>query len=92
LDALGEMVILEHVGRLQVFVINCVVLTNQLERCLVMEVLPLALHFLMRLGEQCHRLAPTCAAFLAARNTPLRGLQRAFGFALPTGGEDARTV
>jgi hypothetical protein len=42
-DALGEVVIPEHVGRLQRFVIDGVVLLHQRERRLVVEVLPLAL-------------------------------------------------
>ena len=50
---------------LQVFVIDRVVGAHQRERRLVVKVLPLALHLLMRLGEQCHRLAcggcsPSC--------------------------------
>ena len=42
---LGEVVILDHVGRLQIFVIDRVVLAHQLQRRLVLEVLPLALTF-----------------------------------------------
>ena len=44
MDALGEMVVLEHVGRLQVLVIDHVVVAHQRERRLVVEVLSLALH------------------------------------------------
>ena len=43
-DALGEMVVLDHVADLQVFIIHGVVLVHQLERHLVVEVLPLTLH------------------------------------------------
>jgi hypothetical protein len=45
------MVILEHVGRLQVLVVDYIILTNKRERRLVVKILPLAAHLLMRLGE-----------------------------------------
>jgi hypothetical protein len=64
-DALGEAVILEHVGRLQIFVIEHIVLSHELERNLLVEVLSLAAHRLMRLGQQRHRLTSACAALLA---------------------------
>ena len=48
LDALGKMVVLEHVGRLQVFVIDGVVLAHEGERRLMAKVPSLALHLLMR--------------------------------------------
>ena len=51
-DALGEMVILEHVGCLQVLVIDRVVRPHECQRRLVVEVLSLALHFLMRFRQQ----------------------------------------
>jgi hypothetical protein len=50
-DTLGEMVVLEQSGRLQVFVVDRVVGTDQRQRCLVVKILPLSLHLLMRLGE-----------------------------------------
>jgi hypothetical protein len=50
-DALGEMVVPDHVGRPQVLVIDRVVLSNELERCLVAEVGALSFHFQMRLGK-----------------------------------------
>ena len=74
---------------LQVFVIHQIVGTHEFERGLVVKVLPLALNFLMRLGEQGDRLAPPLAAFLASGYPALRGFQRALGFAIPAGGEDA---
>jgi hypothetical protein len=40
-DALGESVVLEHVGRLQVFVIDRVSGADQGQRCVVVKVLPL---------------------------------------------------
>jgi hypothetical protein len=50
-DALGEMVILDHVGRLQIFMIDRVIGAYQRQRRLMVEVLSLASHRLMRLGE-----------------------------------------
>ena len=47
---------------LQVFVIDRIELAHQLERGFVLEVVPLALHLLMRFGEQLHRL--TCRRLL----------------------------
>ncbi len=41
------MLVLEQVGRLQVLVIDCVILADERERSFVVEVLPLAAHFLM---------------------------------------------
>jgi hypothetical protein len=70
LDAFGELVVLEPIGRLEVFVIDRIVLTHAHERRLVVQVLPLALYLLMRLGEQCHRLTSALAALRATRNTP----------------------
>ena len=59
------MVILHHVGGLEILVIDRVVLTHKCERRLVVKVAPLASHRLMRLGEQCDRLAPAVTAPLA---------------------------
>jgi hypothetical protein len=81
-DALGEVVILNHVADLQVFVIHGVVLAHERERRLLMKVLPLSPDFLMRLGEQCYGLTPGYPT--------LRRFQRALGFALPAGSNDAR--
>jgi hypothetical protein len=51
-DALGEMVVSEHIADLQVFMKDHIVGADQCERRLVVKVLPLATHFLMRLGKQ----------------------------------------
>jgi hypothetical protein len=48
---LGQVVIPHHVGRLEVFVIDRIMLLNERQRGLVVEVLPLASHLLIRLGE-----------------------------------------
>src|SRR5262249_39710602 len=53
-STLGEVVVLEPVGRLQVFVIDRIVLLNELERNLMVEVLSLPPHLQMSLGEQGH--------------------------------------
>src|SRR5258708_36127352 len=50
-DALGEGVMLHHVGHLQVFVVVDVVLLDQGKRLFMVEVLPLAAHCLLCLGE-----------------------------------------
>jgi hypothetical protein len=92
LDALGEMVVPDHIGDLQVLVINRVVGSDQCQRRLMMEVLPLAPHLLVRLRQQCDRLAASVAATLAPTHSALGSLERAFRFAIPTGGEDARAV
>jgi hypothetical protein len=50
-DTLGAMVIPDHVGRLQVFVLDGVVLAHQCQRRLVVEISPLAARLLMRLRQ-----------------------------------------
>ena len=72
LDAFGEMVVLDHIADLQLFVIDRVVLAYELECCLMVKVLPLATHFLMRFRKQRHRLAPAIAPSLAA-SSPAAG-------------------
>jgi hypothetical protein len=44
------MVVPDHVGRLQVVVVNGVVLTYHVERDFIVEVRPLTAHLLVRLG------------------------------------------
>ena len=82
----------DHVGRLQVFVIDRVVLSNERQRRFVVKILSLATYLLMRLGQQHHRHATASAAFLATSYTPLRGFQRPFCLPVPSGGEDARAL
>jgi hypothetical protein len=55
----------------------------------MVKVLPLATHLLMRFRQQLHCLATPTTAFPATRDAPLRGFQRAFGFAIPARMEDA---
>ena len=52
------------VGDLYVFMIAHVVLLNHRQGCCVVEVPPLALHLLVRFGEQVHGLPMAVAAFL----------------------------
>jgi hypothetical protein len=70
-DALSEMVVPHHVGRLYVFVIDRVVRSYQRQRCLMVEVYPLPAYPLMRSGEQPHCLLATTAALLAPSDAPL---------------------
>ena len=84
----GEMVVPDHVGRLQVFVGNAIIGAHQLCRFLVMEIAPLVGDVLMCLGEQLHRLRTAVAPLLAARNTPLAAAQVRFGHAIVAGIEN----
>jgi hypothetical protein len=81
------MVVLDHVADLQRFVRDRVVAPNELERGRVVEVLPLAPHFLVRIRKPYHRLAPAISPAispaLAASYPPLGGLERALGLAIP---------
>ena len=86
------MVVRDHIGRLQVFVIHHVVLAHTGQRRLVVKVLPLPAHLLMRFRQQRDRFASADAALLAPRDAPLGRLQRPFGFAVPAGGEDACAI
>jgi hypothetical protein len=76
-DALGEMVILEQVADPQVFVIDRIVVAQELKCGLVMEILALALalHRLVRPGEQLDRLTPAGAAFPAPSDPSLAAPQ-----------------
>jgi len=64
-NALGEVVVLDHIGRLQRFVLDCVVLPHECERCLMVKVLSLAAHRLMLLGQESHCFASAVAPLLA---------------------------
>jgi hypothetical protein len=60
------MVVLNHVGRLQILVIDSVVGLDQSERNFMVEVLALAFHLHVRLGEQLHGFATAVASLLAS--------------------------
>jgi hypothetical protein len=51
-DALCKVVVPDHIGRLQLFMIDRVVLLNEGQRRLMVEVLSLATYRLMRLRQQ----------------------------------------
>jgi hypothetical protein len=55
--ALGELVVLDQVGRRQLFRLDGVVLADQRQRGLVVEVLTSPAHLLVRFGQQLHGLA-----------------------------------
>src|SRR5260370_15047267 len=73
-DGLRQVVVLQQVGRLQVFYIDGVVLPHEGECRFVMEVLPLALHYLMRFSQQFDCLTAALTALLATRYSALRAL------------------
>jgi hypothetical protein len=58
----------------------------------MVEVLPLASHRLMRLGQQGHRLPSAMAPALPTRYATLRGFECALGLAIPARMEDAGPV
>ena len=88
-EARGQVVILDQVGRLHVFVRDRVVLPDQGERRLVVEVGALALDLQRCLGEQPYRFAPPVAPHLASRDPALCHLERPLCLALPAGMQDA---
>ena len=79
-DALGQMCVLDHIADPQFFQIDDIVLTQQQERRLMMEVVPLTPDFLVLLGEEQHRFPAPLAALLPPRDPPLGFLQCALGF------------
>jgi hypothetical protein len=64
-DTLGEVVVHEHIGRLQLLVIDRVVGSDQRQGRLMVKVCSLAAHLLMRLGSQLHRFLAAIAPLLA---------------------------
>jgi hypothetical protein len=65
------VVVPDHVGRLQVFVIHHIIGAHKGKRRLMVKVLTLAAHGLVRPGKEHNRLAPPMAALLAFRDAPL---------------------
>ena len=92
LDGLGKVVILEHVGRLQVFVIDGVVLLDKYQRGLLVEISALTLHLEVLLGQQPHSFAPAVASLFAPRDATLRHLEPTLGLSIPTWVENARAI
>jgi hypothetical protein len=88
LDALGERVVPDHAGRLQVFEVNGVVLLYQLTSFLVMEVLPLAFDLLVCSGKKLDRLRAAIAPPRAPGDAPLAAAQIRLGPAIVAWAED----
>ena len=84
--------VLEHVDRLQILMIDGVVLLNQMKRRLVVKVGPLALHLQMRFREHLHRFTAAVTPLLAACYLPLCRFQAMFGFAVTAGIMDHRAI
>src|SRR5215467_12395153 len=74
-----------HVGDLQVFEIDHVIVAHQGVRRLVVTVAALPLGLLVLLGALPHHLPPSLAARLAAGHTTVCRLQRALDFSVMTG-------
>jgi hypothetical protein len=71
LNGLGQMMVLEHVGDLQILMIDCIETPHQMQRGFLLEILPLTPHLEMRFGKQLHCFAPTVAPLLAASHAAL---------------------
>ena len=84
--------VLDHVADLQIFMIDYIVGTYELERNLMVEVPSPPTYRLMRFGQECDGLAATATSLLATRDTPLGGFQRALRLAIPAGVKDACVV
>ncbi len=69
---LGEVAIPHHAGDLHLFAGEGVVVAKEVQRRLVVEVRALALHRLVRLGEQSNGLAAAMTPLLASGDAPLR--------------------
>jgi hypothetical protein len=86
------VVIPHHVGRLELLVIDRIILADKRQCCLVVEVPPLASHLLMRSRQEVDCLAPARTATLSPSDAPLRCLESALGFTIPARMEDARPI
>src|SRR5262249_18761319 len=73
--ALGEVAVPHQSGDPQIFERDAVVGAQQTQRRLLVEVAPLPLDRLVRLGEPTHRRAAPMAPLLAAGDAPLRLLE-----------------
>jgi hypothetical protein len=89
---LGEVVVLERVGRLHILMLEHIVGSHEREGRLLVEVLPLAARLLMGFRQQLHRLPAAVAALLTTRNATLRHFQRSLSLAIPTQIENARAT
>ena len=96
-DALGEVAIPHHVGDLQIFEIDGVVVAEQLQRRLVVEVGALPLHRLMRplagcpppcAGGGCPSCAGDAALRLRQSSSRPADSRRGFSTTVPVGGDE----
>src|SRR5258708_837049 len=71
-DALSQVVIPQHIGDLQIFQVNRVVLAQQGQRGLVVVIGALAFDVLMGLRQQCHGLLAAVAVPPPPRPPPPR--------------------
>ena len=83
---------LDHVARLQVLVVDGVVLAQQLKRCLVVEVRSLPLHLQMGPGQQLDLVLAPVASLCAAGHPALAAPQISLGLALAARILDHRAV
>jgi hypothetical protein len=86
------VVVLEHVGRLQILMIDGVVLLHKVKRRLVVKVDPLALYREVRFGEQLRRFPAAVTPLLAARHSALRGFEAALCLTVTAGIVDHRAI
>jgi hypothetical protein len=89
LDALGKVMILNHVADQQILVIDRIIGLDKRKRRLVVKILSLASYCLMRFGQQRHRLTVPVASLRAPTDPTLGCLQRTFRLAIPARMEDA---
>ena len=78
-DALGKGVVLRHIGHPQVFMVDHVILLNDLACRCVMEVASLPGDVLLGFGQRRDGLAPAVAALLAPGDASLAAAQIGFG-------------
>jgi hypothetical protein len=81
-DGLGQVVIPNHVGNLQVFYVDHIVAAYQHERSLMVKVSSLPLNVLMLPLQQLQCFLPALASLLPARHPPLRLGKLLLGFAV----------
>jgi hypothetical protein len=86
-DALGEMVVLDHVSDPQIFMIDHIVGLDKRGGLLVVEIAPLAGDVLLRLGQQRDGFAAPAAAFRASCDSPLAAAQIRLRLAVVAGSE-----
>src|SRR5262249_15896987 len=81
-DGLRKMVIPDHVGHLQILMVNRVILAHQRRCGFMVEIPPLSPDLLVRFGEQFYRLTASVTPFYAPRNQALTATTIGFAFAV----------